>query len=94
MSPEQRATAKEYPGVLIYKLQSELAALCFPRGRIELCFQDGLTYKMSVSLFPVISPLRLRQRQQWQILDGEGFTFADSDEAFRLMQYHYIAKGR
>lgn len=68
-------------------MKNRLISLRFPKGYIELQLADGKLLRAPVSLFPDIKKLNLRQRQQWQILDGIGFTFADSDEGFHLRDF-------
>ena len=68
-------------------MQNQLTNLKFPRGYVELHFQDGRILKTPVGLFPAIKRLTTKQRRHWQILDGVGFTFADSDEGFHLRQF-------
>ncbi len=68
-------------------MKSRLLNLRFPKGYIELQLADGMLLRAPVALFPDIKKLNLRQRQQWQILDGIGFTFADSDEGFHLRDF-------
>ncbi len=67
--------------------RTRLVSLAFPRGRIELHLADGRRLSVPVRAFPEIKKLRLNQRQQWQILDGIGFTFQDSDAGFHLRDF-------
>ena len=64
-----------------------LVGLSFPRGWIELRLADGRRLCIPIRLFPKIKRLRLAQRQQWQILDGIGFTFQDCDAGFHLRDF-------
>lgn len=68
-------------------MNAHLVSLAFPRGRIVLSLSDGRRISIPVRAFPAIQRLRLAQRQQWQILDGIGFTFADSDDGFHLRDF-------
>jgi hypothetical protein len=72
-------------------MTNELVDLRFPRGYIELVLSDGRRMRVPVRLFPAIKRLNHIQRQQWQILDGVGFTFADSNEGFHLRQFGLTA---
>lgn len=65
----------------------QIKNLKFPKGKIEIFLEDGRKIMTPVSLFPSISKLSLSQRRKWQILDGIGFTFNDSDEGFHISQF-------
>lgn len=71
-------------------MNTQLIGLTFPRGRIELHLADGRLLSVPVRAFPEIRKLRLAQRQQWQILDGIGFTFQDSDAGFHLRDFGLV----
>ncbi len=68
-------------------MKNRLLNLRFPKGYIDLQLSDGKVLRVPIGLFPGIKKLNLRQRQQWQILDGIGFTFADSDDGFHLRDF-------
>ena len=68
-------------------MDAKLVGLSFPRGWIELRLADGRRFSVPVCAFPEIRKLRLAQRQRWQILDGIGFTFADSDGGVPLTRF-------
>lgn len=87
LTTQQRATVETYSPVLIYSIQSQLSSLRCPHGYVELSFEDGYVMRMAVSLLPAIQQPTISQRQQWQILDGTGFIFADSDEGYHLSQF-------
>jgi hypothetical protein len=72
-------------------MDNRLIDLKFPRGYIEMYLADGRVLRTPVGLFPGIKRLTERQRQQWQILDGVGFTFAATDEGFHLQQFGIAA---
>jgi hypothetical protein len=72
-------------------MENRLVNLKFPRGYVELYLTDGRLLRAPVRLFPGIKQLTDQQRQQWQILDGVGFTFQDTDEAFHLQQFGILA---
>lgn len=68
-------------------MTNQLTNLKFPCGFVELYFTDGRILKAPVGLFPAIKRLTTAQRRRWQILDGVGFTFSDSDEGFHVRQF-------
>ena len=68
-------------------MDAKLVGLAFPRGRIEFRLADGRQISVPIRLFPEIKRLRLSQRQQWQILDGIGFTFQACDAGFHLRDF-------
>ena len=67
--------------------KNRLTNLRFPKGYIELYLENGIVIKAPVGLFPAIKQLSRKDRQDWQILNGEGFTFRKSDEGFHLRQF-------
>lgn len=68
-------------------MTNRLVNLKFPKGYIELYLENGLIVKAPVRLFPEIQKLPAKDRQDWQILDGVGFTFQKSDAGFHLRQF-------
>ena len=56
------------------------------RGKLSIHLEDGRIIIIPLSYFPSIKKLSLDQRKKWQILDGIGFTFQDTDELFHLSQ--------
>lgn len=68
-------------------MKNRLIDLKFPKGVIELYLESGIVVKAPIRLFPEIKRLAPKDRQDWQILDGEGFTFQKSDEGFHLRQF-------
>ena len=54
------------------------------KGKLSIYLQDGRIIIVPLSFFPAIRKLSLAQRKKWQILDGVGFTFQDTDELFHL----------
>jgi len=54
------------------------------KGKISVCLSDGRIIIVPLSYFPTIKKLSSIQRKKWQILDGVGFTFEDTDELFHL----------
>lgn len=68
-------------------MKNRLVNLKFPKGVIELYLESGIVVKAPIRLFPEIKRLSPKDRQDWQILNGEGFTFSKSDEGFHLRQF-------
>ena len=68
-------------------MKNRLINLQFPKGYIELYLENGIVVKAPVGLFPAIKRLPVKDRLDWQILNGEGFTFLKSDEGFHLRQF-------
>ncbi len=68
-------------------MKNRLVDLKFPKGAIELYLENGIIVKAPVRLFPEIKRLSPKERQDWQILNGEGFTFNKLDEGFHLRQF-------
>ncbi|MFH1319380.1 MAG: DUF2442 domain-containing protein [Bacteroidota bacterium] len=56
------------------------------KGKITIYLNDGRVIIVPLSFFPPIKKLSPTQRKKWQILDGVGFTFEDTDELFHLSQ--------
>ena len=68
-------------------METKLINLKFPKGFVELYLSDGRMMKVPLNLFPDIKNLSDNDRKHWQILDGEGFTFKNSNEGFHLRQF-------
>lgn len=68
-------------------MKNRLVDLKFPKGDIELYLESGTVVKVPIRLFPATKRLSSKDRQDWQILNGEGFTFQKSDEGFHLRQF-------
>lgn len=68
-------------------MKNRLVNLRFPKGYIELYLENNMIVKVPVGLFPDIKKLPAKDRDDWQILDGVGFTFKKSDEGFHLRQF-------
>lgn len=68
-------------------IQPKIKMLKFEhRGKLSLYLEDGRVIIVPLSNFPPIRKLNYLQRKKWQILDGIGFTFQDTDELFHLSQ--------
>lgn len=68
-------------------MENRLVNLKFPRGYVEMYFEDGKCLRVPVRLVPEIKRMSEKQRREWQILDGVGFTFKSSDTGFHLKQF-------
>ena len=56
------------------------------KGKICFYLQDGRIIITPLSAFPSIKKLDKEQRNKFQILGNEGFTFDDCDEVFAIEQ--------
>ncbi len=70
-----------------YDIKPEINEIRFDsEHNISFYFKDGRILTAPVSAFPSIKKLNREQREKYQILGSEGFTFDDCDEVFAVEQ--------
>ena len=67
-------------------IRPELKNISFERGKMFLHFKDGRTMMVPLNFFPSIKKLTTNQRDRWQIINNEGFTFVDGNEVYHIEQ--------
>jgi hypothetical protein len=57
-----------------------------PKGKTWIELLDGRKIVTPLKLFPSIEKLSIKQRKEWQIIDGVMFSFVDCDEVYHVSQ--------
>jgi len=69
------------------KVKPVIKKISFPiKGYMTFDLQDGRVINVPLSYFPSIRRLTPDQRKKWYVLDGEMFSFEDTDEVFHVEQ--------
>ena len=55
-------------------------------GKMSVELFDGRKIVSPLNRFPSIEKLSTKQRKEWQIIDGELFSFVDCEEVYHVSQ--------